>query len=220
MFLITLFGSFEFPLVLFIFFAYILALVLALTIHDFSKAVIANKEGDLTGKAYGRLSLNPFNHIDVTGFIFLILLGFGWSKPVPINPLAFKNGNKSVVKVCLSGILGNFIVSIIFTLFYTLTLLLDSNVTFFLFLQNFCYYTMILNFIFFVFNLLPIYPLDGFFLLSLFCKNENKVIQFLYKYGFLILLLILITRILPIIVSILEYIILGPLINLWTLIFF
>ena len=220
MFLYSLFSNFEMPALLVVLLAYIIALMIALSIHEFAHAFVANREGDLTAKAYGRLSLNPFAHIDPIGLIFLLLVGFGWAKPVPINPLHMKNGKKSVVKVSIAGVIANLILSIIFSFFYALTLALDESVTFYLFLQQFCGYTMTINFVFFVFNLLPIYPLDGFNLIASLSKQDNAFLNFMYKYGFWILLLLYITRIFDYILVFLQMAILNPLFNLWLMILF
>lgn len=220
MFLFQIFSSFEMPLALFILLAYFLALLIALASHEFAHALTAHNEGDMTAKAYGRLTLNPFKHVDPWGMFFLILVGFGWAKPVPINPISFKNGKKSAVKVTLSGVLTNLALSIIFSFFYVLTTLLDTSVSFFLFLNQFCFYSLMINFVFFVFNLLPIYPLDGFNLLALFLKQGNRFLDFMFKYGFFVLLALYITRIFSYILSFLMLIVINPLIQLWLLILF
>jgi Zn-dependent protease len=203
-----------------IIFAYICAILFALSIHEFAHGFVAYKQGDLTAKAYGRLSLNPFKHIDVLGFIFLIIAGFGWSKPVPINPLSFKNGKKSAVLVCIAGVTTNFILAIIFSFFAVLTMLLDTSITFCLFLQYFCNFSLIINFVFFVFNLLPIYPLDGFNLLATLLRPGNKFLQFMFKFGIIILLFLLLFNIIDVIIGVLESIIISPLIELWCNILF
>lgn len=220
MFLIGLFQQFEMPALIVAIFAYILALILALSTREFVKAFVANREGDVTAQAMGRLTLNPFKHLDWLGLIFLLFLGFGWSKPVPINVNALKNGKKSVVKIVSASMVSNLILAIIFSFFYALTFLLDTSVTFFFFLQILCSFSMSINFVFFVFHLLPIYPLDGFLLLSLFVSPANKFLNFMYRYGFWILLVLLITNIFDYILLALELLILNPLLNLWALILF
>ena len=220
MFLYNLFSTYEWPLALFVFFAYVLALLLALSSHEFAHGLAAYREGDMTAKAYGRLSLNPFKHIDVLGMIFLLLVGFGWSKPVPINPTVFKNGKRSAINVCLSGVLTNLALAILFSFFYVLTTMLDPSVSFFIFLNQFCYYSVMINFVFFVFNLLPIYPLDGFNFLCLFLKPTNKFLGFMFKYGFIVLIVLYITRIFTLILNLLMNLIINPLTQLWILILF
>lgn len=220
MFLYQLFTSFEMPLALFVFLAYFLALLIALSAHEFAHGFAAYREGDMTAKAYGRLTLNPFKHVDIMGMIFLILVGFGWSKPVPINPTVFKNGKRSAINVCLSGVLTNLALAIIFSFLFVLTSMLDPSVSFFVFLHQFCYYSVMINFVFFVFNLLPIYPLDGFNFLCLFLKPTNKFLEFMFKYGFIVLLLLYITNIFGLILNLLMSLIINPLTQLWILILF
>ena len=125
---------------------------------------------------------------------FLIILGFGWSKPVPINSNNFRNVRIGEVLVSLSGIITNFILFIIFLFCYVLCMLyLDSTVFFYEFLQMMFFYLASTNLFFAVFNLLPLYPLDGFNFIRAFCRYDNKFIQFMYKWSFLIMLVLLLT---------------------------
>lgn len=218
MILINIFKNYEWPISLIIFMAYIVAVLFALSLHNFFQAFAAYRQGDMTAKAYGMVSLNPFRHVSTFGIIFLILVGFGWSKPVPMNPMQFRQGRKGAIKVALSGMLGNLCVSIVFSFLYVLTLLIAETSSFVIFLQNLCYFTMLINFVFFVFNLLPIYPLDMFMFLSLICSGENKFLIFMFKYGFIILLVLLLTGLFSIFVNLMGAYILNPLIHLWQII--
>ena len=77
--------------------AFFIAILFSLTIHEFSHAAVAHMQGDLTPKAYGRLTLNPFKHIEPMGMLMLLIVGFGWAKPVPINPIKFKKLSQGYV---------------------------------------------------------------------------------------------------------------------------
>ena len=218
--LINIFQNYSMPTALIVFLGYIIAVLLTLSLHNFFQAFVSYKQGDMTAKAYGMLSLNPFRHVSALGLICLIIVGFGWSKPVPMNPFQFREGRKGAIKVALSGMIGNLIVSIIFSFLYVLTLLIDGTSSFAIFIQGFCYYMTIINFIFFVFNLLPIYPLDCFIFLSLLLSSENKFLLFMFKWGFIILLVLLLTGIFSLLVQTMLSLILSPLFHLWQIILF
>ncbi len=87
----------------FFFFSFIAAIIIALTVHEYAHAWASDKLGDSTAKHMGRLSLNPMAHLDPIGTIFLLLVGFGWGKPVPVNERNFKNPKIDSLKVSISG---------------------------------------------------------------------------------------------------------------------
>lgn len=134
---------------------YILFFIPALIIHEFSHAYVAYKLGDPTPKAMGRLTLNPFVHLDLVGTLAIFLIGFGWAKPVPINPYNFKNIRRDTALVSLAGPGANFILAIIglFILY-----LIGNN----WFLEPF----ILINIVLGTFNLIPLGPLDGFKIIS------------------------------------------------------
>lgn len=173
--------------------AYIFAVALAFSAHEFSHALVAYWCGDKTAKAQGRLSLNPFKHFDGFGLLSFLLVGFGWAKPVPINPLYFRNYKKGVRLVSSSGVITNFVLGIIFScMFFFISPLLNINNMFFMFIYFFLMIASTINFSLALFNILPIFPLDGFNFLASFLKPDNKFLQFMYKYGSIILLVIII----------------------------
>lgn len=136
----------------------VLALVYALTIHEFSHAAAATYFGDSTAKLSGRLTLNPLSHLDFFGTVMLLFAGFGWGKPVPVNPynLRWRRWGDSIV--ALAGPLSNFISVVLFILLFKLVFpYLSSDNLLFIFLL----YLILINLTLGIFNLLPIPPLDG-----------------------------------------------------------
>lgn len=172
--------------------AFILGIVLSLSFHEFAHAFVAYKMGDLNVKAQGRLTINPLKHIDPIGFFCCALFGFGWARPVPINPSNFRNIKKGIVWTSLAGVIANLILSFIFCGLLNLTLLINANNVFVNFLQFFTYYVAIINISLAVFNLLPIYPLDGFKFVEGVTKYNNSYVNFMYRYGTLVLIIVLI----------------------------
>lgn len=196
-----------------------LALVFALSLHEASHAFVAYKCGDNTPKAYGRLTLNPFKHFDWVGTLMLVLLGFGWAKPVPINPANFKNGRRGWFMVSFAGIFTNILCALLFMPFLIMCIKwLDLTNVYALLLYYFLNLFVIYNINFAVFNLLPIFPLDGFNMIRACCKNQtNRFLMFNMQYGQIVLIvfLILFSSLIP---TATGYIFSG-IFNLWNLIF-
>lgn len=164
------------------------AVLVALAFHEWGHAYAAYKLGDPTARNLGRMTVDPFKHIDLMGFVMMILFRFGWAKPVPINPSNFKNPRKDEIIVSLAGISVNFILAFI-------TMGIALTVDHFFSVQNIAYIQIVNNFFFInlalmVFNLLPIPPLDGYHVLkNLLIRKVN--IKFWWnfeRYGFFILI--------------------------------
>jgi len=136
-------------------------LLLALSMHEFAHGYAAYKMGDNTAKYDGRLSINPFDHLDPVGTLCLLLFRFGWAKPVPINPYNFKNRRAGIIVVSLAGPFMNFILALLsaFALAAVGTLMPLSKISEFLIII--LYYSELLNIGLMIFNLIPIPPLDG-----------------------------------------------------------
>ena len=171
--------------------AFILCIVLSLTFHEFAHAFIAYKMGDVNVKIQGRLTINPLKHIDPIGFLCCALFGFGWARPVQINSSNFRNIKKGIVWTSLAGVITNLLLSFVFCGVFKLTLLMTTDNILIRFLQYFTYYFAIINISLAVFNLLPIYPLDGFKFVEGISKYNNPYVNFMYRYGTLVLLIVL-----------------------------
>ena len=156
--------------------------LIAITFHEFAHALMAVKLGDDTPKVQGRLSLNPFNHMDPIGVVFLIVAGFGWGKPVEIDSRNF-NGKYSLSKaeaiVAAAGPIMNFVLALLFTFLYY-ALFVATNALAGLSLQwqqiiNYIViYVMCINIGLGVFNLIPLPPLDGSKILMHFLPSRGK----------------------------------------------
>ena len=137
----------------------LVALLVGLTFHEFSHAVTADNLGDRRPRAMGRLTLHPLAHIDPIGALMLIIAGFGWAKPVMVNPAALRGGRRSMALVAFAGPLANVVVGIAFAVVYRIMVLAGVDSGFFLSLVALI---VQINILLAIFNLLPIPPLDGY----------------------------------------------------------
>ena len=145
-------------------FAYFLALTIAFGMHEFSHAFVSYKLGDPTPRLTGRLTPNPIKHVDPLGLVCLLLFGFGWGKPVMVNPLNYKHYKRGMVMVSLAGVTMNLILAFLFSgiYYFVFPLIYASRNMMLVCINYFLEYMVILNLSLFAFNLLPIFPLDGF----------------------------------------------------------
>ncbi|MBO7425935.1 MAG: site-2 protease family protein [Clostridiales bacterium] len=152
--------------ILYILVMYILALSIAFACHEFAHAFVALKLGDDTAKHMGRVTLNPLAHIDAKALIPLLLMGFGWGKPVPVDPsrlTKLKSRSISIILVSIAGVTANFILALIAGVLYVLAYgLLPQDFQFLPMITDFLDMCITLNLGLLAFNLLPIPPLDGF----------------------------------------------------------
>ncbi|MBO5714136.1 MAG: site-2 protease family protein [Clostridia bacterium] len=165
-----------------------LALMVVLPFHEFAHAYAAVKNGDITPKLYGRYTLNPFAHFDIYGLMCFVFAGFGWAKPVPVNPYNYRNFKKGCFWVSISGVLMNLIIAFVALPLFILSKNLPTFGYFTFVLQNSLYYVYSLSVVFFVFNLLPLYPLDGFRVVEVITNGRGSIYYFLRRYGTYILL--------------------------------
>ena len=168
------------------------ALLFAITIHEYAHAQCADSIGDRTARYMGRLTFNPMAHLDPIGALLLVVAGFGWAKPVPINPGNFRNRREGILKVSFAGPAANlflcFLAAFLMAFMNRFDLLSDGVYRFLLWMQLY-------NVWFAFFNLIPVPPLDGSKILSELLppatawKYDNMVGQ----YGFYILIALVFT---------------------------
>lgn len=173
----------------------LVALLVGLTFHEFSHAYVADQLGDHRPRALGRVTLNPINHIDPMGAIMVVLVGFGWAKPVPVNPVALRPGRRAMSLVAAAGPTANVVVALAAAVVFRL---LDA-VGVSDFALAVAFYACLFNFVLAIFNLLPIPPLDGYNIVLPFLPPRIAwEVQRYAQYGmFLLLGLILISYVSP-----------------------
>lgn len=167
------------------------AFLISLSFHEYAHALVATLLGDQTAKHAGRLTLNPAAHIDPMGLFFLILFRFGWAKPVPFNHHNFKHPKLYGVLTALAGPLSNFVLALAMFYLVAYTPLLHlphaATVTFTKIFEVTAYVNIMLG----VFNILPIPPLDGSHILTVFLEdNYADLLWTIYRYSFFMLMLI------------------------------
>jgi len=168
------------------------AVILSLSLHEFAHAYTAHLCGDDTAKYNGRMTVNPLKHIDPVGFIMLVLLGFGFAKPVPINPYNFKKMRRDYFFVSVAGITVNLILAFLSSFFYVIISVYAAETLFRVIMLYFFFYMMVINLGLMLFNLIPIFPLDGFRIVESVSGRNNRFVSFMRRYGQFILIGLLI----------------------------
>ena len=157
-------------------------LIFSLCFHEFSHGYIAYKLGDHTAARNGRLTLNPLAHLDPIGSLMILFVGFGWAKPVPVNPVNFSNPRIDMMKVAFAGPASNLILAFTAGLIMRLVNivgLLQSE----MFIQT-LYYFIFINISLAVFNMIPVAPLDGSQIFgNMISKNNPELAWKLQMYG-------------------------------------
>lgn len=156
-----------------------LALILAITVHEFAHAWVADRLGDPTARLAGRVTLNPLAHLDLVGTLALLLFRFGWGKPVPVNDRNFKHPLIDELQVSLAGPFANLALAVATGVIVRLIILPELAVIFASLLVQ-------INLVLMVFNLLPIPPLDGSRILKLFLPPE--LYAMIEQYGVFVIL--------------------------------
>ena len=165
----------------------LIVIFLTLPIHEWAHGFVAYKLGDPTAKYVGRLSLNPLKHIDYIGSLMIILFGFGWAKPVPVNPRYFKNPKRDMAITAFDGPFSNIVIAFISLIFHWICLSFNSNIPVLNEIWLLFYFIAHINISLAVFNLLPIPPLDGSKILSIILPDSiyYKIMQY-EQYSFII----------------------------------
>lgn len=163
-----------------------IGILLAITIHEFAHAWVADKLGDPTPRYQGRVTLDPRAHLDPIGTLAIFIAGFGWGKPVPFDPYNLKEPKRDTALIALAGPASNIILAVL------LAALIHSGV-----LAGFASIATIIiqiNVMLAVFNLVPVYPLDGSKILMAFLPNETayEYDNFMTRYGMIVLLLLIV----------------------------
>lgn len=171
--------------------AIICALLGAVILHELAHGVVAYWNGDKTAKEMGRLTLNPIKHFNPFGFILMLVVGLGWANPVPVNPYNFKNRKCGWITTAIAGVSANLILA--FTSFglnvaliaISEKVVITHEVVYIIFrFFNFLFvYGTVINISLIAFNLLPIYPLDGFRVVETLTPPNNGYVRFMRKYS-------------------------------------
>lgn len=179
-----------------------IALVVAITVHEFAHALVADRLGDPTPRLQGRLTLNPLSHLDPVGTIMILLVSFGWGKPVQFDPFNLKNPRRDAALISIAGPVSNLILATLLSVIIRFTPPLVGQL-----LLPVIYLNVLLA----VFNLLPIHPLDGFKIVGgLLSENQAREWYSLERYGFIFLIALLL---IPVGGNSLLFSLLGPVVN-------
>ena len=179
-------------------------IILGLSLHEFAHAWMSNKLGDPTPARQGRLTVNPMAHIDWVGFLALLLIGFGWGKPVEIDPRYYKNRRRDEFLVAIAGVTMNLIIAVLLSfptkalmsLYYRSGTALVENL-FLIF-----YYAVMINLVLMIFNLIPCPPLDGWNIITqIFKLDRHQWWYKVYQYGTWILLALIVLNVTDMIIT-------------------
>ncbi|MCM3126185.1 MULTISPECIES: site-2 protease family protein [unclassified Paenibacillus] len=178
---------------------FILTILIAFTVHEFAHAYFANKFGDPTAKMLGRMTLNPAVHFDFFGLLLLVIAGFGWARPIPVNRDNFDRRRMMSVVVSAAGPVSNLVLALIGTITYAAMIqlgVMDSieNQRVVFAISTFFSIFNVTNFFLFFFNLVPLPPLDGYRIVEELVPTRIRIkLQSLEQWSILIFLIIVIT---------------------------
>ena len=173
-------------------FYFVPAALICVPVHEYAHGYVAWKLGDPTAKQSGRLTLNPIRHFDPVGVVLLILFGFGWARPVPVDTRYFKNPKRDMAITSLAGPLSNFVLAFLMLVLLSASIRIFSYSAFVQFLINLMLNIALLSIGLWVFNLLPIPPLDGSKILFSFLPERIYYTILRYeRYGMIIMIAII-----------------------------
>lgn len=191
---------------------WILPVLFAVTIHEASHAWVAYLLGDTTAQRLGRLSFNPLRHVELIGTVIVPIMTlvlskfnfvFGWAKPVPINPFNFTNPRRDLALATAAGPFSNLIMAMFWAFVFKLTVMMGSKTSLVgIFLLLMANAGMIINLLLALLNLLPIPPLDGSkIVMGFLSAKQANAYQKIEPFGFMILLILLMTGVLSVLIS-------------------
>lgn len=190
-------------------------IIIGLSFHEFAHAWVSDKLGDPTPRRQGRVTINPLAHIDWIGFLALLLVGFGWGKPVQIDPGYYKNRRRDEFLVSIAGVTMNLILAVIFSIPARAMLkafsgAMASDLVYNIYLMIF--YIISINIVLMIFNLIPCPPLDGWGIITqIFRLDRYSWWYKVYQYGTWILLALIVFNVTDLIITPLVSLILGVL---------
>lgn len=171
--------------------------VICITLHELSHGYIAYRLGDNTAKNRGRLTINPLKHIDVIGFLMMLVFHFGWAKPVPVNMYNFKNPKRGMAITALAGPVSNFLIAIVFLLIYGVVYIPLCSSKVGVFILNTAMLTAYCSLGLGIFNMIPVPPLDGSKVLASVMSDESYYKLMRYeKYGMILMIVLVATGVL------------------------
>ncbi|MGL1934783.1 MAG: site-2 protease family protein [Fibrobacterales bacterium] len=185
---------------------FFLVLVVSLSFHEWAHAWVAYKLGDSTAYEQGRVSLNPLNHLDPMGTLFLLIISFagvgiGWAKPVPINPYNLKRWERDSMLISVAGPLANlFLAAVVFVLYGLLNVVFQTGLSIDTQWMELLSRVLVVgawcNISLFIFNMLPFVPLDGSKVYPFFLPKRFRIVvnQILYKIGYIPLMIMLVSE--------------------------
>lgn len=178
--------------------ARLIALFIAIPIHESAHALVAYKLGDPTAKYAGRLTLNPLKHFDLIGSLCLLVAGIGWAKPVPVDARYFKHKRAGMALTAAAGPLSNLILAFITMIVYKIFIYsIPSTASTFFFIEIILYYVIVINVSLFIFNLLPAPPFDGGRIFTFFLPEKLYFAVMRYEqYVYIAILVLVMTGVL------------------------